>query len=292
MSEDQSCNSLSRRAAAGGTGPSRAAATMIHRVLDLMTQAPLHRCKGRSTEVKTAESLSGSTILFTTSDRGSSPAVRNLMAVSVDLEYPFEGRWQTQNSPANRVPSHGTTLFGTSYAIDFIPVMTGAHRADLVDDACASRTSRPVPRLRRPLLAPVEGTVVAAHDTEPDHESFRGLPSVVYALTQRRRAAAGGGARRKPCAHRGGRHCDCRVPSATGQRRGEPRSGRSAGRGDGALWKLGQQHRATCPRASGRQPRRRARQRRTHDLQAQRSAERRDRGRRATPVAVGRCLIG
>ena len=54
------------------------------------------------------------------------------MAVSVDLEYPFEGRWATQNSPANRVPSHGTTLFGTSYAIDFIPV----------DDWGAPRRSR------------------------------------------------------------------------------------------------------------------------------------------------------
>ena len=33
--------------------------------------------------------------------------------------------------------------------------------------------------------------VVGVHDTAPDHQSFRGLPSVGYALTQRRRAAAG-----------------------------------------------------------------------------------------------------
>lgn len=44
------------------------------------------------------------------------------MADLLDLEYPFTGRWLVQNSPANRVPSHGTALFATSYAIDFVPV--------------------------------------------------------------------------------------------------------------------------------------------------------------------------
>ena len=35
------------------------------------------------------------------------------MVPTVDLDYPFTGRWLTQNSPTNRVPSHGTTLFAT-----------------------------------------------------------------------------------------------------------------------------------------------------------------------------------
>jgi hypothetical protein len=114
------------------------------------------------------------------------------LAPLVDLAYPFVGRWLTQNSPANRVPSHGTTLFGTSYAIDFVPVDEAGRTAPI------SFTSlmRPEPADRfpgfgRPLLAPVDGVVVAAHDTEPDHDSYRGLPSVGYALTQRRRAEAG-----------------------------------------------------------------------------------------------------
>lgn len=41
------------------------------------------------------------------------------------------------------------------------------------------------------MLAPVDGLVVAVHDTEPDHAAFRGLPSIGYALGQARRAAAG-----------------------------------------------------------------------------------------------------
>ena len=33
----------------------------------------------------------------------------------VDLRFPFTGHWLTQHSPADRVPSHGTTLFATTF---------------------------------------------------------------------------------------------------------------------------------------------------------------------------------
>ena len=35
---------------------------------------------------------------------------------------PFDGSWLTEISPTRQVPSHGTDLFGTTYAIDFIAV--------------------------------------------------------------------------------------------------------------------------------------------------------------------------
>ena len=38
------------------------------------------------------------------------------------LRYPLEGSFRARNSPARRVPSHGTDLMGTTYAIDLIPV--------------------------------------------------------------------------------------------------------------------------------------------------------------------------
>ncbi|MGO2110474.1 MAG: M23 family peptidase, partial [Pseudoclavibacter sp.] len=53
------------------------------------------------------------------------------MAEPVDLDYPFTGRWLVQNSPADRVPSHGTTMFATSYAIDFGPVAESGRTAPL-----------------------------------------------------------------------------------------------------------------------------------------------------------------
>ena len=114
------------------------------------------------------------------------------MAVSVDLEYPFVGRWKTQNSPANRVPSHGTSVFGTSYAIDFVPVDDAGRSAPIsFTSLIRPEPADLFPGFGRPLLAPEQGIVIAAHWTEPDHESYRGFPSVAYALTQRRRAAAG-----------------------------------------------------------------------------------------------------
>lgn len=114
------------------------------------------------------------------------------MPASIDLEYPFAGRWRVQNSPANRVPSHGTTLFGTSYAIDFVPV-DGTGRTAPITLGSLVRAAPPerFPGFGRPILAPVEGIVVATHDAEVDHAAYRGLPSLGYALTQRRRAAAG-----------------------------------------------------------------------------------------------------
>jgi hypothetical protein len=43
-------------------------------------------------------------------------------ADAVLLDLPFRGRWLARNSPARRVPSHGTDAFGVTYAIDFIAV--------------------------------------------------------------------------------------------------------------------------------------------------------------------------
>jgi hypothetical protein len=110
----------------------------------------------------------------------------------VELQYPFRGRWLVQNSPADRVPSHGTTLFASSYAIDFVPVDERGRTAPL-RFASLVRTEPPerFVGFGREILAPLSGVVVGAHDGEPDHPAHRGLPSIGYAVTQRGRARAG-----------------------------------------------------------------------------------------------------
>lgn len=110
----------------------------------------------------------------------------------MDLAFPFRGRWRIQNSPANRVPSHGTTLFATARAIDFVPVDGAGATAPFT----WSSLLRPEPADRFPgfgrrVLAPASGRVVATHDGEPDHPAYRGIPSIGYALTQGRRASDG-----------------------------------------------------------------------------------------------------
>jgi len=108
------------------------------------------------------------------------------------LAYPFTGRWLVQNSPADRVPSHGTPAFGSAHAIDFVPVDRQRRSAPFTLRSMF-RTEPPDAFIgfRLPVLAPVSGRVLAVHDGDPDHHAFRGLPSVGYALTQRRRVADG-----------------------------------------------------------------------------------------------------
>jgi hypothetical protein len=110
----------------------------------------------------------------------------------LDLAYPFDGRWLTQNSPTNRVPSHGTTRFASAFAIDFVPVDADGRSAPFrLASMLMPEASDRFTGFGRPILAPISGRVVAVHDGEPDHDAYRGLPSVGYALTQARRAARG-----------------------------------------------------------------------------------------------------
>jgi hypothetical protein len=117
------------------------------------------------------------------------------MGVSaVLLRLPFLQRWLVQNSPARRVPSHGTDRFGLRYAIDFVGV-DERHRTAPSRDWRTVLATEPPERFfafGRPILAPCDGTVVAAHDGEPDHAARRSqLALVPYALGQASRLRRG-----------------------------------------------------------------------------------------------------
>ena len=124
------------------------------------------------------------------------------------LSLPFRGTWRAEMSPARRVPSHGTHLFATTYAIDFVAVQ-GRRSATTRDWRTVFSTERPDRffAFDRPVLAPAGGRVVSVHEGEADHEARRSrLALVSYALTQAQRVAgrawsAGGQPRR----HRTGR---------------------------------------------------------------------------------------
>jgi murein DD-endopeptidase MepM/ murein hydrolase activator NlpD len=110
------------------------------------------------------------------------------------ISLPFEGRWLARNSPARRVPSHGTDLLGGRYAIDFIGVDDGHRTADRRDWRTFLSTE-PVERFfayGRPILAPANGIVVQVHDGEIDHVGRRSqLTLVRYALGQPARLRQG-----------------------------------------------------------------------------------------------------
>jgi hypothetical protein len=112
----------------------------------------------------------------------------------VVLSLPFTGRWLARNSPARRVPSHGTDLWGERYAIDFIGVGGGRQTADRRDWRTFLATEPPerFVSFGRPILAPADGTVVGAHDGERDHEARRSQFALMpYALGQMQRIRQG-----------------------------------------------------------------------------------------------------
>lgn len=111
----------------------------------------------------------------------------------VVLRLPSYGTWIVRNSPARRVPSHGTHAFGASYAIDFVAVRNG--RTASVRDWRTVCAAEPVERFfafDQPIIAPASGRVVSVHDGEADHAARRSqLALIPYALTQASRARLG-----------------------------------------------------------------------------------------------------
>ena len=112
---------------------------------------------------------------------------------AVVLDLPFRGRWRTEMSPARRVPSHGTTLFGTSHAIDFVMVdEQGRSARRSWRSALATEAPEGFVGFGARILAPVDATVLAVHDGEEDHEARRAPFALLgYALTQAGRVRAG-----------------------------------------------------------------------------------------------------
>ncbi|MGB7963832.1 MAG: hypothetical protein WCF12_12875 [Propionicimonas sp.] len=112
---------------------------------------------------------------------------------AVVLELPGKGRWQARNSPARRIPSHGTHLFGTTYAIDLVPVdHRGRSGAVTWRTLLAAEQPTAFSGFGRPVAAPIAGTVVLVHDGEPDHVAHRSpVASLGYALGQPGRVRQG-----------------------------------------------------------------------------------------------------
>jgi hypothetical protein len=122
---------------------------------------------------------------------------RSSVIREIVISLPFAGLWLARNSPARRVPSHGTDLLGERYAIDFIGVDGRRRTADRRDWRTFLATE-PAERFYgygRPILAPADGIVVEVHDGEIDHEGRRSqLTLVPYALGQPARVRHGVGA--------------------------------------------------------------------------------------------------
>lgn len=115
----------------------------------------------------------------------------------VELALPFDGWWLAVNTPARRVPSHGTHFLGQTFAIDFTAV-DARRRTAAVRDWRTVLATEPATRFfafDRPILSPIDGHVVSVHDGEPDHAARRSpLQILLYLATQGSRLRRGLGA--------------------------------------------------------------------------------------------------
>lgn len=86
---------------------------------------------------------------------------------------PLKGEWSVPNTPGTRVPSHGTDALGARYAFDFLqtdPTRAGTpcYRASFLRYLALGVPVRSCYCYGSPVLAPCDGTVVAAEGGWPE----------------------------------------------------------------------------------------------------------------------------
>ncbi|MGW7487094.1 peptidoglycan DD-metalloendopeptidase family protein [Streptomyces sp. NPDC054786] len=113
----------------------------------------------------------------------------------VEVAAPVTGRWKALNSPADKVPSHGTRAYGQAYAIDIV-AEPEPHSRPGFGWWPLVRRNEAFPAFGAPLLAVADATVVRADDRQRDHLSRTSWPAAVYLLAIEGLVRVLGGARR------------------------------------------------------------------------------------------------
>ncbi|QDQ02233.1 M23 family metallopeptidase [Lysinibacillus fusiformis] len=119
---------------------------------------------------------------------------RHVSGPSIIGSLPFTGRWLVGSTPAKRIPSHGTDMFGVGYAIDFIAVDEQNRTSSSTSwrTLLGSESPEIFYAFGKPLVSPVSGKVVSVHNGEPDHEARRSILTLIpYMLGQADRIRKG-----------------------------------------------------------------------------------------------------
>jgi hypothetical protein len=116
-------------------------------------------------------------------------------AAATEVAMPVTGRWKALNSPADKVPSHGTRAYGQTYAIDIVAEPDSGGRPvfgwwPLV------RRSEAFPAFGADVLAVADATVVRVDDGQRDHLSRTSWLALGYFFLVEGIVRSLGGARR------------------------------------------------------------------------------------------------
>ncbi|MEU4128157.1 M23 family metallopeptidase [Streptomyces wuyuanensis] len=105
-------------------------------------------------------------------------------AAPVETASPVAGRWTALNSPADKVPSHGTHEAAQSFAIDIVAESEEHPRPRFASVWPLARRNRDFPAFGAPLYAVADATVVRATDRQRDHMSRNSLPALLWLLAE------------------------------------------------------------------------------------------------------------
>lgn len=109
------------------------------------------------------------------------------LSTAVVLDFPLRGEWRALNTPAERVPSHGTDYFGQRYAFDFVQMDAGGRSfyrretRDLVRHLTVGLPASDFLCWDQPIHAAASGRVVAVGDGWPDRARAQVLWEVIRA---------------------------------------------------------------------------------------------------------------
>jgi hypothetical protein len=100
------------------------------------------------------------------------------------IGFPLSGEWVAVNTPAERIPSHGTDFFGQSYAFDFVRLNakgTGFSSRSVFRQFAFFVHASDFLAWNEPVFAAFNGKVVAAEDGWPDRMIINALWQVIRA---------------------------------------------------------------------------------------------------------------
>jgi hypothetical protein len=100
------------------------------------------------------------------------------------IGFPLSGEWVAVNTPAERIPSHGTDFFGQRYAFDFVRLNakgTGFSSRSVFRQFAFFVHASDFLAWNEPVFAAFNGRVVAAGDGWPDRMIINALWQVIRA---------------------------------------------------------------------------------------------------------------
>lgn len=100
----------------------------------------------------------------------------------VEVTAPVSGRWTAQNSPADKVPSHGVHVYGQTYAIDIVAEPEPDCRPPFAVLWPLTRANADYPAFGAPVLAVGDATVVRASDGQRDHRTRTSFPALAWMM--------------------------------------------------------------------------------------------------------------